>query len=111
MDKDNSFFNMIVEEFSEELEDIGIALVISNAELIFTLRQKYNDLKYFKGNGHTVIYLSSVIDLNYYRKFIKNLKPDKDYENSSLLFMLKDFIKGSRKNGTSIEDEIRKFYS
>jgi hypothetical protein len=63
MNKEDSFFNMIVEECSEELEDIGIAMVVSNAELIFSLRQKYNDLKYYKGNGHTVIYLSKRIHL------------------------------------------------
>jgi hypothetical protein len=102
---------MLVEEFSETLDDTGIAIVINNAELIFKLRQKYSDLKYFRGNGHAVVYLSNVIDLDYYEEFIKSLKPDREYEKSKLLLLLTDFIKGSRRNGTSIEDEIRDFYS
>jgi hypothetical protein len=100
---------MLVEEFSETLDETGIAVVINNAELIFKLRQKYSDLKYFRGNGNAVVYLSNVIDLDYYQEFIKSLKPDKEYDKLNLLYLLTDFIKCSRRNGTSIEDEIRDF--
>jgi hypothetical protein len=107
--ENTTFFEMIVEEISEQLNEIGIALIPYNAELIFKLRQKYIDLKYVKGTN-TVLYLNNVIDLDYYQEFIKNLRPDKEYEKSSLLLLLKDFIKCSHENGTSIEDEIRDFY-
>ncbi|TWE06379.1 hypothetical protein FB550_102401 [Neobacillus bataviensis] len=108
--ENNSFLDMLVEEFSEALNDVGITLIPHNAELIFKLKQKFIDLKYVKGKN-TVLYLNNVIDLDYYQEFIKSIKPEKEYEKDWLLLLLKDFIKGSREHGTSIEDEIREFYS
>jgi hypothetical protein len=103
--------DMLVDEFSETLNEVGVTQIINNPELIFRLRQKFNDLKCVKENGRTMVYLGDIVDLDYYQDLINNLKPDNDYSKTWLLLLLKDFISLSRKRGTSIEDEIREFYS
>ncbi|PLR99576.1 hypothetical protein [Bacillus sp. T33-2] len=109
MENDTEFLNMVVDEFSEDLIDLGIAIIPASSELVFKLRQRFNDLEYIKANGYTGVYLSSVIDLDHYHKFI-NTFSSLNKKKTEILPLLKELVEISRNNGTSIEDEIRKLY-
>lgn len=102
---------IFVEAAKTQLNDKGVAMIPNGAEVIFTLKQTYADLEYVRGDGSTGLYLKNTVDVDYYLELINALPIRRKVTKYSLIPLMGEFITLSRENGTTVEAEVREFFS